>query len=518
MPPTSPTGVSGRLVDMGTGDLRRLDRMDVTGGIVLVGWRSTIAPPSDIGLELGLRGAAGMILTCPAGGPYFQDERALGAFGSAWHPEGPPMVFVCKEDAQALRDAARGAELEVRVVLDAELRPGGPGWNSVGYLEGARNGEPIVVGAHHDGWFRAAFDNASGVAAMLAIARTLREGGHRPRHTICFTSRTAEEYAGNGAYAGLEGAWAQVSQAHPEWAATVPFHLCLEASGHPELPLLVHAPVELARFARQACRAAAREGWLPRGFGVTPPALGTEQWPLLLAGIPSVTVYTWHRSFMKGGYHTPRDTIELLDFDYLVGLSRLYALLVLEADEDPDGILNHRARATQLAKIADAIGEGADGLRAAADRHATRRGRRAFTRVGRGLHALNARHGVVYPHEQAAADAENLEAALDALRRDDHREAVKRLSAVGENRLAKFLSEEAFALRTARRKPRNGDGSWAARSHLTASPALWRELASLRGEPGAPPVGPWLERSLQRHLERSRAETRRRLARMARLL
>ena len=52
-------------------------------------------------------------------------------------------------------------------------------------------------------------------------------------------------------------------------------------------------------------------------------------------------------------------------------------------------------------------------------------------------------------------------------------------------------------------------------SHLTASPALWRELASLRGRE---PPGPWLERSLEAHLERTRAELARRVEAMAEAL
>ncbi|HYZ78503.1 MAG TPA: hypothetical protein VE596_14140 [Gaiellaceae bacterium] len=46
-------------------------------------------------------------------------------------------------------------------------------------------------------------------------------------------------------------------------------------------------------------------------------------------------------------------------------------------------------------------------------------------------------------------------------------------------------------------------------------PNLWRELASLRGEPGPRPPGPWIERSLERHLARSQRELARRLDRMA---
>ena len=46
-------------------------------------------------------------------------------------------------------------------------------------------------------------------------------------------------------------------------------------------------------------------------------------------------------------------------------------------------------------------------------------------------------------------------------------------------------------------------------------PDLWDELASLRGERGARPAGPWLEEGVAQHLETSRAELERRLERMA---
>jgi len=46
----------------------------------------------------------------------------------------------------------------------------------------------------------------------------------------------------------------------------------------------------------------------------------------------------------------------------------------------------------------------------------------------------------------------------------------------------------------ARRLPQFDNLSWGRRAHLTVSPNLWNELASLRGENGAQPVGPWLER------------------------
>ena len=59
------------------------------------------------------------------------------------------------------------------------------------------------------------------------------------------------------------GAWRQVQETQPEWDGNVPFHLCLEASGHPELRLALEAPAELREWARTSCHAGRREGWLP---------------------------------------------------------------------------------------------------------------------------------------------------------------------------------------------------------------------------------------------------------------
>ena len=108
---------------------------------------------------------------------------------------------------------------------------------------------------------------------------------------------------------------------------------------------LLEAPAELAGWARRAAAPAAREGWLPTGWRVGPPVTGTELWPFLVSGVPGITVYTWEKSFMRTDYHTPRDTPAIVDFDHLARLTRFYAYLLLQADADPDGILDHGARA-----------------------------------------------------------------------------------------------------------------------------------------------------------------------------
>ena len=517
-PPTPAGGISARVVDAGAARRRELDRLDVRGALVLVDWAKGPAGPADVGLELGLRGAAGMIVAPADGGPYFQAEGALGAFDGHWHASAPPMMTIRRRDAAALRARLAAGPLEAAMTVRAEVTPGAAGHNAVGYLEGDEPG-PIVIGAHHDGWFRAAFDNATGVAALLAIARALAASGHRPRHRLCFTSRTAEEFGLlDRALDWCVGAWRQVSVTHPEWGEQAPFHLCLEASGHPDLRTTLVVPAELTGWARAAGRAGEAEGWLTSGWRTHAPTTGTEVWPLMVAGVPGVTAFNWETAFARSIYHTPLDTPEIVDFDHLERLTRFYAYLLLDADRDPGGILDHRARARQLTKQAAKLGEAGAPLRAAAKAHAGARGRAPFTAVGRSLLAVRADGETGYPHEQSATDAAALEAALAALEGDDRKAAAKQLAKVGENALAPHLSAEAYALRAARERRQHDDDSWPARSHLTDSPDLWAELASLRGEPGARAPGAWLARSLRKHLERSRAERDRRVGAMARAL
>ena len=269
---------------------------------------------------------------------------------------------------------------------------------------------------------------------------------------------------------------------------------------------------------RAAGKVGEAEGWLTTGWRPSPPVTGTEQWPYLVAGVPGVAAYTWESSFAKTAYHTPLDTPEMVDFDHLERLTRFYAYLLLAADADPDGILDHRARARQLTKQAGKLGAAGAPLAAAATAHADARGRAAFTAAGRALHGVDAAGELALPHEQAAADVAALEAALAALGDDDRGTAAKQLAKVGDNALAQVLSQEAFTRQAARTRIQHDDDSWAARSHLTDSPELWAELASLRGEDGAEPVGPWLTASLEQHLARSRADLDRRVAAMARAL
>jgi Iap family predicted aminopeptidase len=477
VPGTGRGDVTGDLVRVGRGGRRQLDKTDVAGKVALVDWEVQRLWPCHVGLELGLRGAAAMILASPSGGPYYQAPQALGTFDGQWHAQGPPCVTIRKEDAPKLHG-------RVKVVLDATLQPAEAA-NVVGVLPGRRDGSPSIVAGHHDGWFQAAFDDATGVAVTLELARAFREARLTPERPIVFVSHTAEEYGiADSAYDWCYGAWWQIVEEHREWSTDASFYLNVEGSGRPA-PFTVDVPPELRRWARGVCRRAARDGLLPHGFAIERPSTWTEVWPFLAAGVPGVNVSTFTDEFDRTEYHTQYDTPDRVDFRYLAQLTRVCADLLLEGPETP---LDYAARARELRGVLP---------ESALDDLAAARGRDRFTAVGRGLHGLDARETARYPHEQTARDVRNLErGALDR---------------VGLNWLCRDLSAEAFAIERARRGRAAPRACWAAQGDPDVGPDLWQELAATRGEPGAREPGPWIDESVESHLAASRKELDRRL-------
>jgi Iap family predicted aminopeptidase len=511
---TPPGGVTGELVFVGDGRRDRLDRLDLEGRIALLDWRSHTVGASETGLELGRRGAAAIVATCQRGAAHFQGEGALGTSVGRWHADAPPIVVVRMADGADLIARCRVARPNATVVLAAENDRDAAGRNVVGVLGPDLPGAPIVVGAHHDGWFFGAFDNASGVASVLAIARALLERDWRPGRPVWFVTHTGEEYGRLDEDAQwCVGSWHQAAVAHPEWGATVPFFLEIEASGRPDLPLLVLGPPELRRFASRWCRTAGRAGMLPpRGWRFARPSTGTDQWPFQLAGVPGLSVFNWHTDFQRSDYHTTNDTAARMDFEHLENLCRLDAALLVDAERAGDRLLDFKARARDVERATRSLPEH-DRLTEAAGRYARAGSRRAFARLARSGFAVDTHSEAGYLHEQAARDVAQLGTALERLSAGDRGGAARAAARVGFNGLQRWVSED-VQLQVERRyaAPR---GSWPQKSSPTRTPNLWRELAALRGERGARPFGPWVERSLERHLRRMEAEVARRSDRLA---
>jgi hypothetical protein len=350
------------------------------------------------------------------------------------------------------------------------------------------------------------------------------DAGHVPERPILFGSHTGEEYGrADSAFDWLIGATWRVNDEHPDWGATVPFYLNIEGSGMP-LPMWIDAPPELRRFCRRIAASSRRDGLLPHGVVYGSARTGTEQWPFLAAGIPSLNVNTYASDYWRNEYHTQYDTIDLVSFPDLARETRFYARLVLAADAAPRELLELPARAVEMRRrgrldAARAAGFDVRGVEQALTRfERAARGdadwpaaRAAFATLARTLEAVHARDKQSTLHLQALADVESLDAALAALERDDRGAAARAAARSGRNQLTRHLGREVFRLDALRHTPKHPGFGWAAKARTTPAPDLWDELASLRGERGARPYGPWLARSLAQKRARSARELQRRL-------
>lgn len=232
-------------------------------------------------------------------------------------------------------------------MFEVEMRRGGGprkrgrSFNVVGMIEGsdpALRKETVLVCAHYDHVgahegkiFRGANDNGSGTAAVLELVRLFTRRGAWPRRSIVFAAFGSEEQ-------GLLGSCYYAMHPLRDLAGTVAVNLDMVAS--PERPNeidLVGAglspqlrDIVLAR--NQAVGLKISEKYEPSL------ATRSDHFPFLAAGAPAMQVF--------GGsgkdYHQPTDTVERLDFDKLVKVTRL-AQLVMEELANADAMPKYKA-------------------------------------------------------------------------------------------------------------------------------------------------------------------------------
>jgi hypothetical protein len=225
--------------------------------------------------------------------------------------------------------------------------------NVVAMLEGSDpklKGEYLVLTAHLDGIgkgaavgndsiYNGAMDNATGVAVMLEVARTLVVSGARPKRSILLVATTAEER-------GLLGAdyFAQ----NP----TVP-RAAIVANVNMDMPF---APVPLQDFVafgaeHSSLGAVAARAAKAEGYALTPDPMPEEvifvrsdQYPFVRRGIPALFLdagqhaqdpavdgKALYEDFVRQRYHQPSDDAsQPIDYPTLAGLARMNVRVVNE--------------------------------------------------------------------------------------------------------------------------------------------------------------------------------------------
>lgn len=207
-----------------------------------------------------------------------------------------------------------------------------PGVNVVGKLEGTdpilRN-EYIVLGAHYDhqGYslsnenkiiFPGADDNASGVAAIIELAKFFSLEENRPQRSLIFIAFDAEE-------SGLLGAKHFVSTLLPKEKESIKAMFSFDMVGM----LSAYKGLDLKGIGAVEGGEKIAKKWAKElGISLKNTSSNIEQRtdtaPFAEAGIPSIHVFTG----LKSPYHKPEDKADLLDYEGMASVVNLSALLI----------------------------------------------------------------------------------------------------------------------------------------------------------------------------------------------
>ena len=415
---TEADGLEGPLVPVGRGTEEELRAADARGRIVLVD--GVISPERNLAVE-----RAGVLGSVWIAGTHLH-ERILSPVWGTPTPETAhllpttPSVSVKQEEGARLADAARGGAARVRLTTRVYR-----GWNRlpivVGDLRPSGRGEDaetfVMLSGHVDSWYYGAIDNGTANAGMMEVAYVLarrRSALRRGLRVAFWSGHSHARYAGSAWYA--DARWQEIYDrcvAHVnvdslgERGATVVSAAYSMAELRPFGSEVVDAVCGQRLSPRRFTRAGDQSFW---GHGV--PSLFmtlSQQGPP--AGAPSAPGGEAGTSGGSGGHawwwHTPDDTLDKIDRDFLVRDAAIYVLAVyrlcserllpldyrVAVDElrtalrqtaaASGGRLDLEPAAAQAGELADALNvlyEKLDALR-----RRRRIGSRAAARINRGL-------------------------------------------------------------------------------------------------------------------------------------
>lgn len=323
---------NAEVVDMGEGRPENYaSRVD--GKIVLVKAVQAFHRISQLRIARE-QGAVGMISVSFSPSNLVQ----IGAVATPELGFGPaPAVSVGGVDGEAIRNAlAAGKTVRANLQVDATISVR-QGRNVVGRLK-RPNSSPsdpyILVGAHYDTWTAGAIDNCTSVAAMLEIARTLKNSPAARNYDVVFVGYDAEEVGVLGGYDYL-----RQHVVHNRETVMAFVHLEMLGRAKPELQGLtlpryfVHSQNSpLARLAEEADV----DSLFPFVFGL-------ENVVSLTGGIIPTDVQGMYWYGVDGTiafgaspfYHTAADTADTVDMPFVASNTERLLTFLNDLDQEP---------------------------------------------------------------------------------------------------------------------------------------------------------------------------------------
>lgn len=304
-----PSKVEGLLAYIGRGTLEYYKDLDVKNKIVLLELRDDLTnSPLPYFKEASNRGAVGIIAT-------YLDKVAEGKQDTLFTADGeyfdglPPVIYISPRDFQLLKEIYRREEQTIILRIDSHLSDG-YGLNVIGHMSrGSRYN--IIVSAHHDAHFKGVIDDASGVALMLLLARSIKD--LNIDKDLYFISFTAEEFGCiNTSYDYLIGSH-YFFKKHSDIVSRNWLFINLDGIGVSGGSVGLTYTPELETFILDLVTNLAGE--VSSGFNLmSRPSLWLDQWPAVYNGLSSVALTNLgHKEFFQKYYHTQYDDIDLLN-------------------------------------------------------------------------------------------------------------------------------------------------------------------------------------------------------------
>ena len=335
------------VVYCGKGTAADFENVDVEGKIALIEidqynewW---INHPA---YEAYLNGAKAVIAYNYAG--YAQYSDTTIGVQDICGPDYAPALAINKQGFDKLKSLIdeNGGEAQVTLDVKSVVEKDGTSQNVWGEIPG-KSDETIMPIAHYDGYFHSAYDDASGVATILGIAKAIKDSGYEPEKTIRIICHGAEEWGkSNTEYDWAKGAYEQITKIHPEWADTA-FALLNVDGMYPisgQKDFAIATVYELNSFTQEAIKPIMENYPQYNVEVLSPTSTGTEDFAYSQAGIAAIVAsdVDFERSnYEKYIYHTSMDSKEYgYNPEVFKMVHELFTNILLELDNSPVRPLN----------------------------------------------------------------------------------------------------------------------------------------------------------------------------------
>ncbi len=335
------------VVYCGKGTAADFENVDVEGKIALIEidqynewW---INHPA---YEAYLNGAKAVIAYNYAG--YAQYSDTTIGVQDICGPDYAPALAINKQGFDQLKSLIdeNGGEAQVTLDVKSVVEKDGTSQNVWGEIPG-KSDETIMLIAHYDGYFHSAYDDASGVATILGIAKAIKDSGYEPEKTIRIICHGAEEWGkSNTEYDWAKGAYEQITKIHPEWADTA-FALLNVDGMYPisgQKDFAIATVYELNSFTQEAIKPIMENYPQYNVEVLSPTSTGTEDFAYSQAGIAAIVAsdVDFERSnYEKYIYHTSMDSKEYgYNPEVFKMVHELFTNILLELDNSPVRPLN----------------------------------------------------------------------------------------------------------------------------------------------------------------------------------